>query len=284
MINYTFKRNKFKLSSLITHIFLIGLILAFIFPVFVMFSGSLKDNSEVITWPPTWLPKIFHWNNFCDVWSGDYKLSSGFKNSLIISTSTMLLCILFGTLASYAVARFKFKGKRTFLFLILATQMFSPVVLIIPFYNIFKSLSLLNTYISLIIPNVAFCLPMCIWLLSSYFKSISKDLDEAAMIDGCSRLGAIFKIIIPISMPGIISVGLFCFIVTWNDLLFPMQFITKDNLRPLTLMLMDFRTNFQTYWNKTMAASVIASLPIIILFIMIQKYLVKGLASGSVKE
>lgn len=278
------KKSKIKLNNIIIHISLIIIMIILIFPAFIMLIGSVKTNEEVITWPPKWFPAIIQWRNFSDIWSGEYNIGIGFKNSLIIASSTMILCILLGTLSAYAVARFYFKGKKLFLFLVLATQMFSPVVLIVPMYKIFRALDLLNSYICLILPNVAFCLPMTVWMLSSYFKSVPVDLEEAAMVDGCSRLKAIFKIILPISFPGIISVGLFAFIVAWNDLLFPMRFITNNNMRPITLMLTDFQTNFQTYWNKIMAASVIASLPIVILFVLIQKYLVKGLSSGAVKE
>ena len=168
-----------------------------VFPSVIMFLTSVKKYEEAVCWPPKWLPEVFQWGNFADVWSGSYNIKTGFINSLIVASSTMIICIVLGSVAAYSLARFEFTGRKTFMFLMQVTQMFSPVVFIIPMYRVMISLHLLNTYICLILPNTAFALPMTIWLLTGYFKSISPQLEEAAMIDGCSRIEAIFKIILP---------------------------------------------------------------------------------------
>jgi multiple sugar transport system permease protein len=284
MMNKSIKKRKTNIEAIFTHIVLIFIISFMIFPSLIMLLTSVKKYEESVCWPPKWMPDVFQWGNFADVWSGSYNIKTGFINSLTVASSTMIICIILGSLAAYSIARFKFTGRKTFMFLMLATQMFSPVVFIIPMYQIMKSLHLLNTYVCLILPNTAFALPMTVWLLTGYFRSISPQLEEAAMVDGCSRVKAIFKIIMPIAAPGIVSAGIFAFIIAWNDLLFAMTFITRPEMRTLPLMLTDMGTAFETYWHKTMAASVITVLPVTLLFIAIQKYLVTGLSSGAVKE
>lgn len=278
------KKQGISLKNLITHLSLIIFVAFLAFPFIVMIGTSLKPYKEIISWPPKILPSDISISNFFDAWSSTYNLKLGFINSIIISISTMILCILIGTIAAYSLARFKFTGKKTFLFLILVTQMFSQVVLIVPLYNIINKLNLLNTYTSLIIANTAVSLPMCIWMLTGFFKEMSPSLEEAAMIDGCSRIQSIFKIIFPIGAPSIVAVGIFSFINTWNDVLFSMIFITDTKMRPITLMLLDFKSQYQVHWNLLMAGAVIAVIPITILFIGIQKYLVKGLVAGTDKE
>lgn len=268
------------INTVITAI-IIGLMIA---PFFIMISVSLKSYQEVTKWPPNWIPEVLRWDNFSAVWNGDGNIKRAFINSLIVSFSTMILCTLLGTFAAYGVSRFRFKGKKIFLFLILITQMFSAVILIAPMYKIITELGLLNTYLSLIIPNTAFALPMTVWLLYGYIEGISENLEEAAMIDGCTRLQAVTRILMPLLAPGIITSGLFAFITSWNDLLFAQTFITKPEMRTLSVALTSYKSMFQTYWHKMMAASLFSVIPVFILFLLIQKYLVKGLASGGVKE
>lgn len=268
------------INTVITAI-IIGLMMA---PFFIMISVSLKSYEEVTKWPPNWIPEVLRWDNFSAVWNGDGNIKRAFINSIIVSFSTMILCTLLGTFAAYGVSRFRFKGKKIFMFLVLITQMFSPVILIASMYKIMTEFGILNTYLSLIIPNTAFALPMTVWLLYGYLQVISKNLEEAAMIDGCSRLQAVTRILMPILAPGIITAGLFAFITAWNDLLFAQTFITKPEMRTLSVALTSYKSIFQTYWHKMMAASLFSVIPVFILFLLIQKYLVKGLASGGIKE
>lgn len=255
-----------------------------IIPFFIMISTSLKSFSEVTLWPPDWIPDVLRWENYREVWSGTGNFKRAFINSLIVSTSTMVICTVLGSFAAYAVSRFDFKGKKSFLFIIIITQMFSAVTLVGPMYKIIKSFGLLNTHIALIIPNAAFALPMTVWLLYGYLDGISKNLEEAAMIDGCTRIQAVRKILLPLIAPGIITSGLFAFIVSWNDLIFARSFITKTEFMTLSVSLTTYKSLFETRWHEMMAASVISVVPVFILFLLIQKHLVKGLASGGVKE
>lgn len=267
------------LTSLATVI--IGLM---IIPFFIMISTSFKSFTEVTVWPPDWIPDVLRWENYKEVWSGSGNFKQSFTNSLIVSTSTMLICAVLGSLGAYAVSRFEFKGKKSFLFIIIVTQMFSSVTLVGPMYKIVRSLGLLNTHIALIVPNAAFALPMTVWLLYGYLDGISKNLEEAAMIDGCTRLQAVSKVLLPLVAPGIITSALFAFIVSWNDLIFARSFVTKTEFMTLSVSLTNYRSLFETRWHEMMAASVISVVPVFILFLLIQKHLVKGLASGGVKE
>ena len=267
------------LTSLATVI--IGLM---IIPFFIMISTSFKSFTEVTVWPPDWIPDVLRWENYKEVWSGAGNFKTAFTNSLIVSTSTMLICTVLGSLGAYAVSRFEFKGKKSFLFIIIVTQMFSSVTLVGPMYKIVRSLGLLNTHIALIVPNAAFALPMTVWLLYGYLDGISRNLEEAAMIDGCTRLQAVSKVLLPLIAPGIITSGLFAFIVSWNDLIFARSFVTKTEFMTLSVSLTNYRSLFETRWHEMMAASVISVVPVFILFLLIQKHLVKGLASGGVKE
>lgn len=275
------KRIVIKIINTIITAIIIGLMIV---PFFIMLSIAFKSYEEVTKWPPNWIPDVLRWNNFSEVWSGEGNIKRAFMNSLIVSTSTMILCTVLGTFSAYGASRFKFKGKNIFMFLIIIAQMFSAVILIGPMYKIIKELNLLNTYLALIIPNTAFALPMTVWLLYGYIEGISKNLEEAAMIDGCTRLQAVTKILMPILAPGIITSGLFAFIISWNDLLFAQTFITKTEMRTLSVALTSYKSLFQTYWHKMMAASLFSVIPVFILFLLIQKYLIKGLASGGVKE
>ena len=278
------KMKKSNLIKIINTIITSIIIAIMISPIIIMVSVAFKSYEEVTKWPPKFLPEVLNFDNFIAVWSGDSSIKIPFINSLIVSISAMILTVILGVLAAYAVSRFKFKGRKFFLFLVIVTQMFSPVILIGPMYKIMTELNLLNTYLALIIPNTAFCLPMTVWLLYGYFEGVSKELEEAAMVDGCTRFQAISKVLVPVLAPGVITAALFAFIMTWNDLLFAQTFITKTEMRTLSVALTSYKSIFQTYWHKMMAASLFSVMPVFILFICIQKYLVKGLASGALKE
>lgn len=277
----TKKSKAYKLLITFALTLLVGLMIA---PFLIMISTSLKSYSEVTKWPPSWIPDMLRWENYSAVWSGESSIKRALLNSVIVSSSTMGICVLLGSFAAYGVSRFRFRGKKTFLFLIILTQMFSPVVLVGPMYGIMRDLGLLNTYLSMIIPNAAFSLPMTVWLLYGYLDGISSSLEEAAMLDGCTRTQAVTKILMPITAPGLVTSGLFAFIVSWNDLLFSRSFITRPEMRTISVALTSYKSVFETSWHRMMAASVISVVPVFVLFLIIQKHIVKGLASGGVKE
>ncbi len=276
---------KLELNRVILTLIASIVVFLLITPILIMISTSLKTYTETTLWPPRWIPDNIQWKNYYDVTLGEKSILKAFSNSLFVATATAFICISVGSIASYSVTRFTFIGRKAFLFIIIATQMFSAVILVNPMYVTFRELGLLNSRISLILANTASSLPMTVWLVYSYMSAIPSDMEEAAMIDGCSRFQSIYKVLIPIVRPGLITAGLFSFIGAWGDLIYAQSFITRNtNARTLSLALTDFQELYKTSWETQMAASVISIIPVFIIFVLIQKHLVKGIASGGVKE
>ncbi|NNU88080.1 carbohydrate ABC transporter permease [Geobacillus sp. MR] len=266
------------------HIVLWIIFAGMLFPIWVMFSTSLQSYENIFNWPPEWFPDNPQWSNYITVWFGDYQFKTPFVNSLIVASMTALITILLSFPASYALSRFTFVGRNSILFIVLVTQMFSPLVLIVGLYKMAQTYNLLNTFTGLIITNCALTLPMAVWLLHGYLKSIPESIEYAAFVDGCSRISGIFRIVMPLSAPGIAMVAIYSFIMAWNDLLIPLIFISKPEMRPVSLALTDFVGQNIVYWHEMMAASVLTTVPIAVMFSFVQKYFIKGFMSGAVKE
>ncbi|MDO5457537.1 MAG: carbohydrate ABC transporter permease [Atopococcus tabaci] len=271
-----------KTQKIIRTIIALILVFLLIFPVFILLNSSLQTYEQIRSWPPQWFTNL-QWSNFVDIFQGNQNILRPLLNSLYVSTLTMILCVIVGSLASYAVSRFNFKGNKAFLMAVILTQMFSPVILVTPMYTIFRDLNLLNSLNGLVIANTATALPMSIWLLYSFFTQVSKTYEEAAWMDGSSRLQAIKNVVIPISMPGIITAGLFAFITAWGDIVFVQSFITNADLRTMSLALLNFQDLYKTAYELQMAASVVSSIPTVIIFLAIQKYLVRGMSNQGLK-
>jgi len=270
------------LKKILLYFWATVIILFLLFPFFVMISTMLKDFDQVYTKPPFWIPKRIAWENFKVVWF-KYPLAKYFLNSLIIASGATLLNTVLCIPAAYAVARLRFAGRKFLLYLFLIVQMFSPIIVIISLFKIISRLHLLNTYLSLILVNSVFTLAFSIWMLNGYFQSIPKEIEEAALIDGCTRVGTIFRIMIPIARPGVVTTIVYAFITTWNEFMFALTFIKTMDKRPLTVGLYNFVGRWMVQWQYLMAASFFALIPVVILFFLIEKQLVKGLAAGAVK-
>ncbi len=275
---------KKKIIKIIRTLIVAFVVLLMLLPVFIMISTSLKTYTDITLWPPKWIPDNIQWGNYYEVLVGDKSIGRPFINSLVVSISTSTICVLLGAVAAFSVTRFKFVGREVFLFIIICTQMFSAVILVNPMYVIFRDLGLLNTRFALIASNTASSLPMAVWLLYSYMSAIPIDMEEAAMIDGCSRLKAAIKVLFPLVIPGMITTGLFSFISSWGNIIYVQSFITDSNLRTISIALTDFESLYKTSWETQMAASVVSIIPVFIIFIFIQKHLVKGIISGGVKQ
>ncbi|UOQ45441.1 carbohydrate ABC transporter permease [Halobacillus salinarum] len=273
-----------KLRNLPTHIALWVIFIIMLFPIWIMVATSLQTYDGIFNWPPDWFPSIPQWQNYADVWGGDYQFKAPFFNSLIIASSTAIITILLAFPAAYGISRFSFFGRNSMLFIVLVTQMFSPIVLIVGLYQLAQSYNLLNSLVGVIITNCALTLPMAVWLLHGYLKSVPETLEQAAAMDGCSRIKGIIKIVVPLSASGIAMAGIYAFIMAWNDLLIPLIFISDSNLRPISLALTDFAGQNIVYWHQMMAASVISTFPIAVMFSFVQKYFIKGFMSGAIKE
>lgn len=275
--------NKKKFYKLIRTLIYLFFIILLLMPVLIMINTSLKTYSDITVWPPTWFGKNLQWVNYKNVLVGDKSIVTPLINSFIVSSVSSIICLVLGILAAYAISRYEFRGKNTFLIVIIITQMFASVVLVNPMYIMFRNLNLLDTRISLIIANSATSLPMTVWLLYSYISNIPKTLEEASWIDGFSRLQGIRYILVPLLAPGVITAGLFSFIMSWGDLIFARSFIVSPELKTISMALTDFQSLYKTTWETQMAASAISVIPIFIIFIFIQKHLVKGLTSTGIK-
>ena len=247
-----------------------------------MISTALKPLEEVYTTPPHWIPKNPTLANFSDVWF-KYPLGSYFKNSLIVAVGTTIINTILCIPAAYAVARLRFRAKSFIMYLFLIVQMFSPIIVVISLFKIIARLGLLDNLLSLIFTNGVFTLAFAIWLLSGYFSSVPKEIEEAALIDGCSRIQSITRVLLPVAMPGVITTVIYTFITAWNEFMFALTFITSMDKRPLTLGLYNFVGRWTVRWQYLMAAAILALIPVVILFMFIEKDLVKGLAGGAVK-
>lgn len=274
--------NHHKVNKWINTLIAIFFVFLLIFPFIILLNTSLQTYEEIRSWPPTWFVNL-KWENYESVLVGDKNIIGPVRNSVIVSTISMLICVGVGTLAAYATSRYRFVGSNLFLMMVILTQMFSPVILVTPMYVIFKELDMLDTLLSLIIANTASSLPMTIWLLNSYFSAIPQSYEEAAWMDGSNRLQGIYNVIIPIAFPGILTAGIFAFIQSWGDLVYAQSFILSPELRTVSLALTDFKDLYKTQWETQMAASFLSSLPTIIIFVIIQKHLIRGMSNQGLK-
>lgn len=253
-----------------------------LFPFLEMLSTALKATPNLFAYPPTWLPEQLRWSNFVEVWSY-VPLARYFLNSLVVAIGATVLNGLAAVPAGYALARLRFPGRQVFLYIVVATQMFSPVVLLIAFFKMMNSFGLLNTYWALIIINATVALPFTTWMMTAYFSTIHPEIEEAAILDGAGRLRILKDHFLPLAMPGIVTAMTFSFILAWNEFLFALTFINNPEMRPLTTGIYAFVGRFEIQWNFLMAASLLTTVPVFVLFLLIQRRLVSGLTAGAVK-
>lgn len=255
-------------------------------PLYVMLSSSLKPLADV-QGPFTWLPSAITFEAFLQMWT-TVPLARYFVNSTIVSLCATGLSVVVAIFAGYAVSRFRFRGRSVFTTTILSTQMFPGVLFLLPLFLIFVNIDralgiqLQGTLPGLILTYLTFSLPFSIWMLSGYFDGIPRELDEAARVDGCGALGTLFRVILPVARPGVVAVAIYAFMTAWSEVLFASVLTTEAN-RTLAVGLREYSTQIDVYWNQVMAASLAASVPIVVLFLVLQKHFVSGLAAGAVK-
>ena len=253
-----------------------------LFPFFVMVSTMLKSSQEIYVVPATWIPRNLTFVNFTRVWL-EYHLLLYFRSSLIVALGTMALNVLVSVPAAYAVARLRFLGRKTVMYLLLAIQMFSPVIVVISLFRIFARAQLIDTYTGLILANTVFTISFATWMMTGYFSAIPSEIEEAARIDGCSRIGTLLRVMLPIAAPGLVTVMIYNFITAWNEFLFALTFINARAKMPLTLGIYQFVGRWSTQWELLTTSAFLALIPVLVLFYLIEKQLVAGLASGAVK-
>jgi multiple sugar transport system permease protein len=247
-------------------------------------SASLKTRVELYVTPITYIPLQPTLRNYVEAWTSRLTpFSVFFANSLWVSSVTMVATIAISTSAGYALARFRFIGKNTLMLVFLATQMFPAVLLIPPLLSQWYALGLIDTYQALIYSNFSFTVPFTVWMLVGYFESIPRELEESAMIDGSSRFGAMLKIIVPLAAPGIAATAIFAFVSSWSELLFATTFTSSTGMRTLSAGLLYMAGQYEVQWGQLSAGVMISTVPVAILFIFLQKHLIKGLTAGAMK-
>ncbi|HEY8347361.1 MAG TPA: carbohydrate ABC transporter permease [Symbiobacteriaceae bacterium] len=251
------------------------------FPFLWMFLTSVKPAYELNK--PNFWPQHWTFQAYADVWTTG-RFFQYFLNSVIVAVLTTAIALALAVLAGYGFSRYRLPGGKAMLILILFSQMFPAILLAIPYFVLMKKFMLLDKLAGLVLVNTTFALPLSTWTMRNYFLTVPLDLDEAAMVDGCTRLGALWRVILPVAKPGVMAAAIFCFIQAWNEFMFANTFISQEKLRTLPLGLQSLIGQYSTDWGMLMAGSVITTLPIVLFFLIVQKNLVSGLAAGSVKE
>jgi multiple sugar transport system permease protein len=255
---------------------------AFLAPYAVMLLDALRPSSDVLQTPTTFLPRDWQLSTFGTVLS-DTRFLNWLKTSLIVASASTAIVLVVAVPAAYFTARFRFRGRTAFLLLILVTQMFAPTSLVVGLYREFFELDLVNTYFSIILTNAAFNLAFATWILQGFFSSIPKEVEEAANLDGCGRFGTLWRVMLPLTRPGLVTAVIFTFIAAWNEYVVALTLMQDDAKKPLTVGINSYVTGYEQNWDQLFAASLIAIVPVVILFALIEKHLVGGLTAGSVK-
>ncbi len=272
-----------KLASRILLYFVVSLIcIVILYPYFVMFLTALKSREEIFSPNGTIFPINALWTNFTDIFDRA-PMAQYMLNSIIIAGGSTTIAMVCGIPAAYALARMKFKGQTAFLGFIIVSQMFAPVVLLIGIYKVMQVMGLTNSLLGLIFINAAFNQAFTIWLLRGTFMSISAEMEQAATIDGCNRIQAMFKILLPVAAPGIVTTLIFIFINAWNEYTVALCLISTDTFKPMTVGINIFNGYNIIEWQYLFAASIFAIVPVVILFMSIEKNLTSGLTAGGVK-
>ena len=272
-----------KLLRRIVLYFVVALIcIVILYPYFVMFCTALKSRAEIFAIDASVLPQNANWQNFLDIWS-KAPMAQYMWNSFVIAGGSTAIAMLCGIPAAYALARMKFKGQTAFLGFIIVSQMFAPVVLLIGIYKVISLLGMTNSLMGLIFINAAFNQAFTIWLLRGTFMSISAEMEQAATIDGCNRVQAMLKILLPVAAPGIVTTLIFIFINAWNEYTVALCLISTETIKPLTVGINIFNGYNMIEWQYLFAASIFAIVPVVILFMSIEKNLTSGLTAGGVK-
>lgn len=271
------------ITNIVLWIFLIAVCLYCLIPFAWMLSTSLKTEAEAFRYPPTWVPLKFTVDSYIGIWVRK-NFGIYFINSTLVSLATAVLSTFFGALAGYGFSRFLFKGRKFLIGFFLATQMLPGVLLVGPYFKILSRFGLYDTRTGLIVAFLTICLPFATWMMKGFIDKVPVELDQSAMVDGCSRFGIFFKIVLPIVTPGMVATILFAFLLAWGDLLWALCLTSSENMITVTLGIARTVGEFRIVWPMLMAGSLVGGMPAILLYIFLQRLLVQGLTAGAVKE
>jgi ABC-type glycerol-3-phosphate transport system permease component len=261
----------------------VGLLVVFVaFPLVWMVSTALKPPRELFATPPSLLPGAPTLGNLERLFE-QTRFLTYFANSVAVASATVGLTLLAAVPGAYGLVRFAYPGREKLAALILFTYMFAPIMIVVPFYVLMRFLGLTNSHVGLVLAYTAFCLPFSLWLLRAFFQGIPVEIEEAALTDGASRLGAVVDVVLPLALPGVAATGILTFILAWNDYIFARVLISSDDLKTLPVGIADLYNATVVDWGMIMAAGVLVVVPVLVVFLFVQKYMVAGWGTGGVK-
>ena len=278
---------KKKFSKIILLILIVVLLIVTLFPVVWMISTSFKAPGEVYSYPPKLLPASLNLDGYKKLFittSRSFKFLSWVGSSSVVAVFSTLFSLIIASLGGYGLSRFRFHGKRALMYSILMTQVLPGALLLVPLYTIMGNLDLLDSLFGLILANVTFAVPFCTWMLKGFFDGIPRSLDEAACVDGAGKFMTFYRVILPLTIPGLVATGIFSFITGWNEYLFASVFIRSYDKWTLPVGIASLSGQYSTDWATIMAGSFFITLPVVVLFLFFQKYLVSGMTAGAVKQ
>jgi multiple sugar transport system permease protein len=271
-----------SLNMVIFYVFVVIFVFVSVFPLLWVFKMSIVTKTELFATPPTILPQNLSGAEWAQV-LGDTTFQRALLNSTIIAGVTTVICLFFGSITAYAIARLRFRLKSTVMTLILAISFFPAVAIIAPLFIQFSQTGLIDTYASVIITDVVFALPLTIWLLVAFFRELPVDLEDAAKVDGATTIQAFRKVIVPLAAPGVFTTAILTFIFAWNEFLFANTFLFDESTQPVTVVIPNFATIYTVDYGAQAAASVIVTVPLVIMVLIFQRRIVSGLTAGAVK-
>ena len=270
------------LSAVLFYVFLTIFVLVSIFPLIWIFKMSIITRSELFQSPPTLLPANPTGSEYTQIF-GDPAFQQALVNSVIISGITTVICLFFGAIAAYAIARLRFGFKGIIMTLILAISFFPGVAIIAPLFIQYSAFGIIDTYLAAIITDTVFALPLTVWLLVAFFRELPKDLEEAAKVDGATTIQAFRKVIVPLAAPGVFTTAILTFIFAWNEFLFATTFLFTPATQPVTVAIPNFASQYTTDYGAQAAAAVVVTVPLVIMVLIFQRRIVSGLTAGAVK-
>jgi multiple sugar transport system permease protein len=270
------------LNMVLFYVFLVIFVFVSVFPLLWVFKMSIVTKTELYATPPTLLPQNISGAEWAQV-LGDSTFQKALINSSIIAGVTTVICLFFGSIAAYAISRLRFRFKGSVMTLILAISFFPAVAIIAPLFIQYTQLGIIDTYASVIITDTVFALPLTIWLLVAFFRELPVDLEDAARVDGATTLQAFRKVIVPLAAPGVFTTAILTFIYAWNEFLFANTFLFDESTQPVTVVIPNFATIYTVDYGAQAAASVIVTVPLVIMVLIFQRRIVSGLTAGAVK-
>ncbi|RLF09701.1 MAG: carbohydrate ABC transporter permease [Thermoprotei archaeon] len=274
--------NRRKLTTYIFQYILIIVVLSFfMLPIYWTLITSFKESWEIVKMPPSFIPEKPTFNNYLNILS-NVEFTSKIRNSVIACFGSLAIALITGLPAAYVISRLRFKGSNSLYYTYITFRMLPPFVFLIPLYVFYRSSGLYDTYIGLILAYCVITIPLTVWMMVGYYDALPRELEEAALVDGCDRRKVFLHIVLPLSVPGIISTSLLNLIFTWNDFVFAL-ILTSYNAATIPIGLLGFIGYTEIKWGMLAAATIIASIPLLLIVLFVQKYLVAGLTLGAIK-